>query len=217
MGKILVFQNITDAYSQISILVMDSNSKKLVDKYRLFVTLFDRKTTPSSFHFSLLLSPKDHKNNHSIAFHVTNTIDLDHRHQGGSSDRAPWRYHKYTVNPRTSSTLVAKILVAKLPSSETEDLPYWEKIIHTILASIAVPNSDNLNCRTWALTALQQLHDQGGEHFTNIPWFLPAGTGKLEEEMIKTANEGRAKLLKYGFKNFSPAELDIRTRKDCAK
>ena len=196
---------------------MDSNSKKSVDKYRLFVTLFDRKTTPSSFHFPLLLSPKDPKNNHSIAFHVTNTIDLDNSHQEGSSDRAPWRYHKYTVNPRTSSTLVGKILVAKLPSSETEDLQHWEKIIHTVLNSVSVPNSDNLNCRTWALTALQQLSDQGGDHFIEIPWFFPAGTGKLEEEMIKTANEGRAKLLKHGFKNFSPAELDIRNRKDYAK
>ncbi len=188
----------------------------MVDKYRLFVTLFDRKTTPSSFHFSLLLSPKDTRNNHSIAFHVTNTMNLDNRTQE-SSGKVPWRYRKYTVEPHTSSSLVGKILVAKLPSSETQDLQYWEKIIHAILSSVPVPNSDNLNCRTWVLTALLKLSDQGGDHFTEIPWFLPAGTGKLEEEMLKTANEGRAKLLKYGFKNFSPAELDIRGCKDYAK
>ena len=175
---------------------MDFKGKKLVDKYRLFVTLFDRRTTPSSFHFSLLLSPKDSENSQSIAFHVTNAFDSDHRPQEGGV-RSLWRYDKYTVNPHMSSTLVGKILVAKLPSSETENLQYWEKIIHTILSSVPVPNSDNLNCRTWALTALLKLSDQGGDHFTEIPWFLPAGTGKLEEEMLKTADEGRAKLLKY--------------------
>lgn len=202
------------AYDDIRSSVMDLNSKKSVDKHRLFITLFDRYTTPSSFHFALLLSPKGPEDIRSIAFHVTNIIDLDNLPQDGN--KVPWRYSKYTVNPHMSSTLVAKVLVAKLPSSDTEDFQYWGGFINDILSSIPVPNSNSSNCRTWTLTALSKLSDEGGEYFTSIPRFLPAGTGKIEEEILKTANEGRDRLLKYGFRQSSPVELDIRKRKDYA-
>ncbi|KJA15532.1 hypothetical protein HYPSUDRAFT_194187 [Hypholoma sublateritium FD-334 SS-4] len=193
---------------------MDFNSKKSVDKHRLFITLFDRYTTPSSFHFALLLSPKGSEDTRSIAFHVTNILGLDNIPQQGKE--VPWRYRKYTVNPHMSSSLVAKILVAKLPSSDTEDLQYWGDLINNILSSIPVPNSKTSNCRTWTFTALLKLSDEGREYFTSIPRFFPTGTGKLEEDILRAANDGRERLLKYGLRQFSPVELDIRKQKDYA-
>ncbi|KAJ6467860.1 hypothetical protein C8R45DRAFT_474704 [Mycena sanguinolenta] len=157
-------------------------------KHRLYISLLYRQNH-DNFHWALTLGPKHERNNtkDSVRYDAANTIPAS---WDGTSP-IPWRYRYDPVDPLLDLKLVARVLVAKLPSSTPfED---WAiSIHHTCRAVPVVQGNPAWTCRIWAMEALSALRALGGV-FSTIP---NVQDGSPEEgEIVAFAQVAKAHLL----------------------
>jgi hypothetical protein len=154
------------------------------NKRRLYIILQHRMELPG-FHWAIMLAPKndsiDMQTKDCHVFHVTNTF------QPGTSDHdgpPDWRYEEKPDHSMRSGTLVARILVAKLPA----DTPVETQValISEIVRRVEIIQHDrNWTCRVWVESALAALRDTGG-YFSTIPEIK---VGSQAEDAIKAFGE----------------------------
>ncbi|KAJ7662651.1 hypothetical protein DFH06DRAFT_947842, partial [Mycena polygramma] len=101
-----------------------------------------------------------------------------------------WRYRYDPVDPMLDMKLVARILIAKLPSKTSfED---WATTIHqTCRAVPLVQGNPEWTCRTWAMEALAALRALGGV-FSTIPDVQDGNTEEIE--IVAFAQVAKGKL-----------------------
>ncbi|KAJ7836271.1 hypothetical protein B0H14DRAFT_1125788 [Mycena olivaceomarginata] len=158
-------------------------------KHRLYISLLYRQNA-DNFHWAITLGPKYERKNtkDSVRYDAANTITQ----AWNGALPVPWRYRYDPVEPLLDAKLVARILIAKLPSKTPfED---WATSIHdTCRAVPLVQGNPAWTCRTWAMEALSALRALGGA-FSTIP---DVQDGNMEEgEIVAFAQIAKARLLK---------------------
>jgi hypothetical protein len=167
-----------------------------VNKSRLFVTLQHRGGRPG-FHWALVLAPKseakteDRQSTPCHRFHVTNSAQKDAKLL--DNGKFAWRFEEEPFNCLVPGNVVARILLAKLSSSEkhpTRREDSWigqvELIKHVLECIPLVQDNPNWTCRVWLQQALRALREQGGD-FATIP-HIGAG-GRVEGAVLSFGNE----------------------------
>jgi len=168
------------------------------NKNRLYITLQHRAEQPG-FHWALVLAPKSESSDSNIKdshiFHATNTIQ-----PGvpiGPNGKPGWRYEDKKVNPLRSGNLVARILVAKLPT--TKLLVEQAQDIDAIVQGVQIiQNDENWTCRVWVEEALAALRASEGNlsgYFRSIP---QVDNGSSVETRIKKFGETAKRKIKEG-------------------
>ncbi|KAF8180550.1 hypothetical protein K438DRAFT_1842118 [Mycena galopus ATCC 62051] len=157
-------------------------------KHRLYISLLHRQNA-DNFHWAITLGPKHERNKtkDSVRYDAANTITA----AWNGVQPVPWRYRYDPVDPLLDCKVVARVLIAKLPSKTSfED---WATTIHdTCRAVPLVQGNPTWTCRTWALEALSTLRALGGV-FSTIP---DVQDGNAEEaEIVAFAEVGKARLL----------------------
>ncbi|KAK7052732.1 hypothetical protein R3P38DRAFT_2861683 [Favolaschia claudopus] len=157
-------------------------------KHRLYISLLYRQNA-DNFHWALTLGPKHERKStkDSVRYDVANTVNA----AWNGVEPVPWRYRYDPVNPLLEYKLVARVLIAKLPSKTSfED---WATTIHhTCRALPIVQNDAAWRCRSWVLQAMNTLRALGGA-FSTIP---DVQDGNAEEaEIIAFAKAARGKVL----------------------
>ncbi|TFK33831.1 hypothetical protein BDQ12DRAFT_614645 [Crucibulum laeve] len=168
---------------------MNYLGKKSSNKHRLYLTLQHRHGLPG-FHWGLVLAPKSVRNDAYAKdcwlFHATNSL------QPGFSQM--WRYEWTEVNILRSTSVIARLLVAKFNASVT--IETLANDIHQIIQAVPVVQDDPLwTCRSWAEEALAILKGAGGS-FGTIP--LVRNGSKLENIIINFGEEAMSELRKKG-------------------
>ncbi|KAJ7697162.1 hypothetical protein B0H17DRAFT_1052298 [Mycena rosella] len=158
------------------------------NKHRLYISLLYRQNQ-DNFHWALTLAPKSERANtkSSVRYDAANTITA----AWNGVQPVPWRYRCDPVDPLLDAKLVARVLVAKLPSRTSfED---WAVTIdQTCRAVPLVQNKPGWTCRTWAIEALGALRGLGGD-FATIPDVQDGNTE--EQEIVAFAQIAKAQLL----------------------
>jgi hypothetical protein len=157
-------------------------------KHRLYISLLYRQDA-DNFHWSITLGPKNERSHtkDSVRYDAANTITA----AWNGVPPVPWRYRYDPVDPLLDLKLVARVLVAKLPSKTSfED---WATTIHqTCRAVPVVQGNPAWTCRIWAMHALDALRALGGV-FTTIP---NVQDGNAEEaEIVAFAQIAKTRLL----------------------
>ncbi|KIL66751.1 hypothetical protein M378DRAFT_23125 [Amanita muscaria Koide BX008] len=178
------------------------------NKNRLFITLQHRFDRPG-FHWAILLAPKSESGNPdekgSHLFHAINSFSPGVAVTAGQ--KPGWRYESKPANVLKSHTITARVLVAKLPGSESVEAQAQR--IDSIIRSVPlVQNNDSWTCRTWVKQALEKLKASGGD-FASIPVL----TENLEKEIITFAEKAKEIVKgKMVEKVKDLAQLDMRGR-----
>jgi hypothetical protein len=186
------------------------------DKNRLYITLQHRLGKPG-FHWALLLAPKaesiDMQVKDSHMFHVTNAFvpfngDLGPHYE----DKPEWRYEDKPVNSMRSGDLIARVLVAKLPTNES--LRAQAATIHRIAKCIPIVQDDaNWTCHVWVEETLAALQAAGG-YFTTIPQVVNGG--QVENYIKGFGENAKARLLSRQRRTITRASdlphIDMRIR-----
>ncbi|KAJ7779915.1 hypothetical protein B0H16DRAFT_1711146 [Mycena metata] len=158
------------------------------NKHRLYISLLYRPKA-DNFHWAITLGPRNERPNSkdSVRYDAANTITS----AWNGAEPVPWRYRYDPVDPLLDMKLVARILIAKLPSNTSfED---WATTIHqTCRAVPLVQNNSAWTCRIWAIQALCALRALGGA-FSTIPDVQDGNTD--EAEIMAFAQVARARLL----------------------
>ncbi|KAJ7758118.1 hypothetical protein DFH07DRAFT_818734 [Mycena maculata] len=158
------------------------------NKHRLYVSLLYRQNQ-SDFHWAITLAPKhEHANaKDSMRYDAANTITP----AWNGIQPIPWRYRYDPVGPLLDLKLVARVIVAKLPSNIS--FHDWAATIdQTCRAVPLVQNDPSWTCRIWAMQALDALRALG-THFSTIP---NVQDGNMEEgEIVAFAQVAKARLL----------------------
>ncbi|KAJ7171484.1 hypothetical protein C8R46DRAFT_895058, partial [Mycena filopes] len=127
------------------------------NKHRLYISLLYRQNA-ENFHWALTLSPPTERKNckDSVRYDAANTITA----AWDGVSPVPWRYRYDPVDPLLDLKLVARVLVAKLPSNTPfED---WATNIHDTCRAVPLVQGDpNWTCRIWAFQALAALRALG--------------------------------------------------------
>ncbi|KAJ7500664.1 hypothetical protein B0H11DRAFT_786549 [Mycena galericulata] len=158
------------------------------NKYRLYISLLLREKQ-NNFHWAITLAPKNEQPNakDSMRYDAANTITAS----WNGIHPVPWRYRYDAVDPLLDLKLVARVLVAKLPS----DIPFQEwadRIDETFRAVPLIQDNPSWNCRSWVIHALSELRALGGEFYT-VPNVLDGNTE--EGIIVEFAQNGKAQLL----------------------
>ncbi|KAG1726454.1 hypothetical protein EDB19DRAFT_1575634, partial [Suillus lakei] len=89
-----------------------------------------------------------------------------------------WRYEHKAVNCIRERTIIARIVIAKLPAHQP--LATHAERIHDILAQVPlVQNDAQWDCRVWMIHALATLRAKGGD-FSMIPEITNGGQAEGE-------------------------------------
>lgn len=123
-------------------------------------------------------------------FHITNSAQKDAKLL--DNGKFAWRFEDEPFNCLAPGNVVARILVAKLLSSEnTRPEDSWAgqvALIKDVLESIPLIQDDlNWTCRVWLQQALRALREQGGD-FAKIPHIDVRG--QVEDAVLSFGNEG---------------------------
>ncbi|KAJ6498466.1 hypothetical protein C8R47DRAFT_1041063 [Mycena vitilis] len=157
-------------------------------KHRLYISLLYRQNA-DNFHWAITLGPKDERPNRkdSVRYDAANTITA----AWNGIPPIPWRYRYDPVDPMLDMKLVARILIAKLPSKTSfED---WATTIHqTCRAVPLVQGNPGWTCRTWAMEALAALRALGGV-FSTIPDVQDGNTEEID--IVAFAQVAKGKLM----------------------
>lgn len=159
------------------------------NKSRLFITLQHRGGRPG-FHWALILAPKseakmqDRESTPCHRFHITNSAQKDAKLL--DNGKFAWRFEHEPFNCLVPGNVIARILVAKLSSSEKHpagtDDPWRKqvKLIEGVLESVPLVQGDlNWTCRVWLQQALRALREHGGD-FATIPHIDIGGQGEVD-------------------------------------
>ncbi|KAF8641445.1 hypothetical protein AX16_009958 [Volvariella volvacea WC 439] len=189
---------------------MSSNS----NKHRLYIALQDRRGAKGyPYHLSLLL--ESYNSSSAYRYHITNALSIDNRPRPPDNYVA-WVFRADAVSPTSSRTLVARALIAKLPTTYSLDL--WHEILRDALIE-GVPikqrvSVEEFNCATWIRDALEIVKETLGREIGEcVPKMLPIGQGRLERSLLELGLEGSKKMLQRP-EDFEPLLVDIRSKKD---
>ncbi|TFK54765.1 hypothetical protein OE88DRAFT_1674000 [Heliocybe sulcata] len=166
-------------------------------KHRLYIVLQYRGAGPPGYHIALLLAPKNETagpdTREAHRFHVTNSFS-----PGaviGSDGKPLWRYEHEPVNTIRVENIVARVLIAKLPSSTT--LPDCAADISQMLEGVPLVQEDgSWRCHHWAWQAMHSLKVRGG-NWSTIPDVVAGG--EVEAKMNKAGDEGTKKRFGAGY------------------
>ncbi|KDQ20170.1 hypothetical protein BOTBODRAFT_27577 [Botryobasidium botryosum FD-172 SS1] len=160
---------------------------------RLYITLQHRMARPG-FHWALMLSPKSESSDTTVEdshiFHVLNTIQAGV--PVGPSGHPDWRFEDKPTNSLSSGRLVARILVAKMPSSVP--LETRAKDIAAIVRTVPlVQGNPEWRCRVWAQEALVALRSAGGD-FATVPQVTSGG--QIESDIMAFGDKSKEAIMK---------------------
>ncbi|KAH8112985.1 hypothetical protein DFH11DRAFT_1605151 [Phellopilus nigrolimitatus] len=135
------------------------------NKLRLYV-IFQHRNRYSGFHWALQLAPKSENTSEkgpTALYDATNSLDV------GYVD-GRWRYReRRNVNVLQLGNVVARILIAKLPTLRKESDKDWTAYLDEHLERVMVVQDDPAwTCRVWVKHAIDALRALVGE-FASIP------------------------------------------------
>jgi hypothetical protein len=129
------------------------------NKPRLQLALYARPKNPGTYHYALLIAPKNAAAQAPVVkHHVKNTLLVDDRGEATQ----PWRYERTVIsNIEAEPRLLARIIIAKMakPADEVqrilEDVPIYQ------VEDLEKAEDQTFTCKTWVRDVLRELIGQG--------------------------------------------------------
>lgn len=148
------------------------------NKHRLYLALYARAKDPGTYHYALLISPKndiDHPGSRETTKHHCKNI----LRANEAIVTETWIYESISINPDTDPQILARVLIAKL---------YDPDDTKARLAAVEIlQGSPDYSCRTWISHALSQLNKV--ETCNTLDWALI--TQAALQYVSKKKDEGR--------------------------
>ncbi|KAJ3502933.1 hypothetical protein NLJ89_g8665 [Agrocybe chaxingu] len=129
----------------------------MFNKDRIYLTINHRGGLEDGFHCSILYALKDEpgKGSGKNTDHLFHVVNQDRR----TRTRIPWTYETRMANQYNSDSLIGRILLAKVDTSNRDHVL---GLLYQILSQVAVrPNDPKFTCASWAMEAVWRLQREG--------------------------------------------------------